>query len=352
MIKRIGILGLCMMLVLTGCGMPDAVADEMEAVCASAGFTGDVKNDYDSFSEAVARGEEHTETLAVSQKMGERMEALAVFLEKAKESELIEVDAEDWEEMEEEEEEKEEEEEEGETDGLSEQLSELKDWRSHAEEKKSSFLGSKSSIYVCFSVERKRIGEFIQGMTEIGFDGLALPNAATGGCTTRQVLQGMIISLENYEDDAAYEVTIEIPTTHFAYPDKYKDLIENHMRDAFIVNGIFCGGDLELVSFSGSSNSPVNRYIKDAEVCFKDGKALQMNITIEEDSPKKGDPLFTDKEKEELTALIAWMTGDAEGSGAFVDGLGKNSESSGTLGSRKWYRTWRWADGTELVRFQ
>lgn len=343
MIKKIGIAGLCMVVLLTGCGMPDAVADELAVVRSSAGFTGDGEEDSVAFAEAVFNGEEKGEKVAVSRTMGERMEKLAAFLEKALKEGVISSTGSDLEE-----------EDEDETEDIDVKdeigLSDLKDWKSCAHEGEyTSFLGQKSIITVSFAVGQKKIKEFLQGMAGIGFDGLALPNEASGGFS-QQVLQGMMFDLDSY-DGGFCNILIEIPVFQFAYPEKYKDLLENHMRNAFCVNGIFCGGDIELLSFTGSQNSAANGYIKNAEICFKDGKALQMNLTIQ-DFSRKNDALFTEEEKADLTGLLTWMTGDAEGSKSFVEGLGENSESSGTLGSRSWYRTKKGMQWTELIRFQ
>ena len=157
---------------------------------------------------------------------------------------------------------------------------------------------------------------------------------------------------EDYGSTGKYDITVEVPVYSLVYPEKYRDLLDAHMKNAFCLSAVFCGGDLELVSFTGSRWSPVNQYTKRAEVIFKDGKPLQMNITIDEGFRGKEGELFTEAEKEDLTGLITWMTGDQERSADFVENLGKSKEKSGTIGNRKWYRQEKWSAMAELIRFQ
>ncbi|MBO5073118.1 MAG: hypothetical protein J6C32_09155 [Eubacterium sp.] len=345
--KKIVMAGICMAVLFTGCGMPDAVADELERVSPSAGMAVYGEWQRDAFVGAVTEAEEHAEgtMVAVSQKTAERMEKLGAFLEKAMAEGLIDAgDGDGEEDMDEDE----------------TGVKDLKNWRTFAEDKTCIFMGSSSGITASFSVAADKIKEFLNGMTGIGFTGLAVPAKNEEDGYSEQVSQGMNFTMnyasdgedEDYGSTGKYDITVEVPVYSLVYPEKYRDLLDAHMKNAFCLSAVFCGGDLELVSFTGSRWSPVNQYTKRAEVIFKDGKPLQMNITIDEGFRGKEGELFTEAEKEDLTGLITWMTGDQERSADFVENLGKSKEKSGTIGNRKWYRQEKWSAMAELIRFQ
>lgn len=342
--KKIIMAGICMAVLFTGCGMPDTVADELERVSSSVGMAGDNEWQAKAFAETVEKGEGHTEGTAVSQKTAERMEKLGSFLEKAKAEGLINAEYDDMED-----EEIDEEDEEDDVTGVED----LKNWRTFAEEKNSIFMGTSPGVTASFGVAAGKIKEFLERMAQIGFDGLAAPTEETGGYS-EQASQGMNFSImyDNEDSDSGYQITVEVPVYSLVYPEKYKDLLDGHMKNAFYLSAVLCGGDLELVSFTGSRNSPVNLCTKRAEVVFKDGKPIQMNIMIEEGQLDKGEELFTEAEKEDLTGLITWLTGDKEKSADFIENFEKSREKSGTIGNRKWYRQEKWASMAELIRFQ
>ena len=347
--KKIIMAGICMAVLLTGCGMPDAVADELERVSPSAGAAVYGEWQRDAFAGAVTEAEENAEgtTVAVSQKTAERMEKLGAFLEKAMAEGLISAKYDDMED-------EEIDEEDGEDDEDDETgVEDLKNWRTFAEEKSSIFMGTSPCVTASFDVAEGKIKEFLERMAQTGFDGLTAPTEETGGYS-EQVSQGMNFSImyDNEDSDPGYQITVEVPVYSLVYPEKYKDLLDAHMKNAFYLSAVLCGGDLELVSFTGSRNSPVNLCTKWAEVIFKDGKPIQMNIVVEEGELDKGKELFTEAEKEDLTGLITWMTGDQEKSADFIENFEKSREKSGTIGNRKWYRQEKWASMAELIRFQ
>lgn len=355
--KKIWILGVCLMFLLTGCGMPDAVADELKEVSREAGFA-DGEESARRFVKAYEAGEECMEKVKQSEIMAGRLDALAAFLEKKvadgtasigdHDEEQEELDKEVWDE-----EGLDEENEEGlayktiRSDTMQE-LEDLKNWRDHVDDSKV-FSGMPATLTVNFYVEQDKIAGFLRGLEEIGFQGISLPAEEYHlyGSVISQGVSFNIVNVPGY-----YHLSLEVLSDKFAYPEKYADLLENHMRDAFITEGIMCGGDLDYIVF-GSGMDEVNcNYAKNVELYFKEGRVLQMNLKIWAHTSERGGELFTEQEKKDLSGLFAWVTGDEKGAESFIEGLKDNDEKEGTLGSCKWYRSQNKAEGKELIRIQ
>lgn len=355
--KRIGILGVCMALLLTGCGMPDAVEDEWKKLARLSGFSNGTKEEQGDLGDWISNyeeGEEYKEKIKVSEQREKELDALAGFLEEKQKEELIYVgevdyDIHDYEE-----------------DGvedistdsdekadLTADFQELREWRNYdymTGDRKKVFMGNASSISGYFSVEKNKMGDFLEGMEEIGFVGLKVPEGKDKWYT-HQVCRGIEFDITE-ENENTYSVSYQLSEDSIAYPEKYTGLLEDHMRDAFSLARVMCGGDLEFIAFRGSQCEPDSSYNKNVEIYFKDRVVLQMNLLLQENYDEGEGEFFTEREQKDLTGLLTWLTGDAAGSESFIKGFGESREKEGTLGDRKWYRTKAWGSGEEYVRFQ
>lgn len=79
--KKIWMAALCAAMLLTGCGIPDAVADECRRVARSAGFAGSAE-DKAAFQRAVRRSEGQWEPAVISADREQKIDSLVEFLEK------------------------------------------------------------------------------------------------------------------------------------------------------------------------------------------------------------------------------------------------------------------------------
>lgn len=352
MTKKVWILVMCLVFLLTGCGMPDAVADEVKEVSRQAGFA-DGEESVQRFVKAYEAGEECMEKVKQSEIMAGRLDALAAFLEKKLadgtacigdyNADTEELDAEEWDGEDPEEEH-----------GLSQMdnnsylMKNLKNWRNDVSGSKV-FSGTSSVLEANFYIEQSKMPGFLQGLEEIGFQGISLPQEEyqINSYMVSQRVGFSIAFVPGY-----YYVTLSVSSDNFAYPEKYADLLENHMQNAFSTEKIMCGGDLDYISFQGSTDQPGYNYSKGVELYFKEGKVLQMNLEIWPYSSERGGEFFTEQEKRDLSRLFAWVTGDEKGAESFIEGLEESNEKEGTLGSYKWYRSKNKAEGRELIRIQ
>ena len=352
MIKKVWFLGISLVFLLTGCGMPDAVADELMEVSRETGFA-DGKESAERFIKAYDKAEEDcTEKVKQSEIMAKRLDALAAFLEKKVAEGTASIgdyhadeeglDDDRWYEgvMDEEDGQ-------SHTDLMSD-LERLKNWRNDAGNTKV-FSGTPDVLAANFYIEIDKMPGFLQELGEIGFQGLSLPTKEYH-LQADQISQGVGFCIAHVS--GYYHVSVWVVSDHFAYPEKYTDLLENHMRDAFMTESIICGGDLDYISFEGSTDEPLNNYFKTVELYLKDGKVLQMNLKSALNSSETGGELFTEQEKKDLSELLAWMTGDEKGAQSFIEGLAGNNDTEGDLGNYKWYRSKDKTSGMELIRIQ
>lgn len=353
--RKIWVLGACIIFLLTGCGTPDAVADELKHI--PAGFKGS-EADVAEVVDAIGLSQYTKEPCVVSEKMRERANALYECLVKMAHGEVIEVSGygEDWDE---------EDAELGEqkVEGPEEYLSEIKIWENEGfDEVGMGFLdGNTASWITSFRVRTEKMPELLKGLEEIGFTGLSQQSMEWG---YEEVSQGIKFcfspedgwagddsDIEHSDADVSkteylknrtdyYNVIVDLSVSSVYYPVKYADLIENHIGSAFFVQNIICGGYLEYISLRGGHCEGDSPYAKEIEIYFKDGSPLQMNLKMIRLGDGGSTPavLFTEQEKESLVSLLAWMGGDGKASEEFVAGLGEKGDREGSIGSRKWYR--------------
>lgn len=349
--KKVWILVMCLVFLLTGCGMPDAVADELKEVSRQTEFA-DGEESARRFVKAYEAGEKCMVKVKQSETMAGRLDALAAFLEKRMADGTVcagdynadteELDTEEWD---------------GEEYGIDQgnnisylmtDLENLKNWRDDVSDSKV-FSGTSSVLEARFYIEQGKMPGFLQGLEEIGFQGISLPPEEYQ-FNAYMVSQGVGFSIAYVP--GYYHVSLSVSSDEFAYPEKYADLLENHMKNAFSTEKIMCGGDLDYIAFQSSVDQPGYNYSKSAELYFKEGKVLQMNLEIWPYSSGRGGEFFTEQEKRDLCGLFAWVTGDEKGAESFIEGLEECNDKEGTLGSCKWYRSQSKEEGRELIRIQ
>lgn len=342
MVRKIWILGICMVFFLTGCGIPDAVAEELRIAEEPAGVDGS-KEDGRAFEKVMRQGESHTEPTVISQRMGSRLDALAGFLENVVKEKKIAVIME---------------EDEYTANSAFDQeagiiYGGLKDWRDETSTD-NFFLGYGTEISSFFRIGTEDAAGLLEGLEELGYEGLELPGHEEGGsCIV--VSQGVEFDITYicFQDiEPYYQFMITVPVMTYSYPKKYADLLENYMGDSFYAMNIVCGGYLEYIGFEGSRNHPQNNYEKKVEIYFKEEKPIQTNVMISVNDSEKEGEVFTEAEKKDLTGLLTWLSGDAKASEAFIAGFGVNKEKEGKIGSLEWYRAGSLGSGECLLRFQ
>lgn len=118
-------------------------------------------------------------------------------------------------------------------------------------------------------------------------------------------------------------------------PERYQSFLEENIKDGFVVKDISTGGFVDQIRLEGSKNEPGNPYDKTIFLYFRDG-ILQMEVSIGENGQKAEGRVFTEEEQGTVQALLASMTGDANGAAALVANFRLNEETEGTLGDRSW----------------
>lgn len=341
MVRKIWILGICMAFFLTGCGIPDAVAEKLRVVEMPVEVDGS-KEDAKAFGWAMGEGESHTEPAVISQRMGSRLDALAGFLEKAVgEKKIYPPYGKEYLQ---------------EANSASEKeaaqiYEELKNWRDETDAD-NFFLGNATNISSIFQVSSKDAAGILEGLAELGFEGLKLPDFGQSYVVVSQGVEFNITCTETGGGESKYQFLIEVMSLTCSYPKKYADLLDNYMGDSFHTMHIVCGGYLEYIGFEGSRNHPQDNYEKKVEIYFKEEKPIQTNLLISVIDPEKEGEVFTEAEKKDLTGLLTWLSGDAAASEAFIAGFGENEDREGKIGSLEWYRAGSLGSGECLLRFQ
>ena len=340
--KKIWMAALCAAMLLTGCGIPDAVADECRRVARSAGFAGS-EEDKAAFQRAVRRSEGQWEPAVISADREQKIDSLVEFLEKKAaagtirllESAFSESDISDaWEEDE---------------DDAEGDFSEFRTWKTDIETEKKVFRGEGELLEGSFYVRGDQMPEVLQGLSRIGFGPVELPDADME-YYSQQVLGGVGFTFSYDTDRKEYSVYLELNMDSLVYPERYGELLENQMRDAFMVSRIVCGGELEFIAFQGGDDPAGSSYSKAVELFFKEGRVLQAEIGLRQDSFRKGGLLFNEEERRDLTGLLTWFAGDAGEAERFLKDLEEKNGKEGTIGGSRWYRFREGMEGEERVR--
>ncbi len=344
--KKTWMAAVCAAILLTGCGIPDAVADECQRMARSAGFAGS-EEDRAAFERAVRRSEGQWEPVVVSADREQKIGSLVEFLEK-KAAEgtirLLENPSSDsdvsyiWEEEEDDEEM-----------GMDGDLSELKNWRTDMETEKKVFRGEGELLEGSFFVSGDQMPELVQGLSRIGFGPAELPDAGME-YYCQQILGGVGFTFSYDEETEEYTVYLGLNTDSLVYPERYAELLENQMRNAFMVSRIVCGGELEFIAFQGGEDPTGSSYSKDVQIFFKEGRVLQVEIGLRRDSFREGNLLFNEQERRDLAGLLTWMAVDAGEAERFLTDMEEKNGKEGALGGGRWYRFREGREGEQRIR--
>lgn len=149
-------------------------------------------------------------------------------------------------------------------------------------------------------------------------------------------------------DDSPYAyVQISMSPYHVKYPASLGDILKNKLQNGFTVQYIKSEGYLQAVEIFAAAFGAESPYSKDGIIYLKDGKLLQIDMYIqqpewfvkreEEGIYQKGlDVFFTEAEAKTFAGLLEMFGVNNSDALAFTEKVGRDSGSKGTIGDVSW----------------
>lgn len=342
--KKIVMAGLLCCVMLTGCGMPDKVSDMLQDIDVEMLNT---EEEIDAAIEQVSDGEE---AWVLSQRRQQQILELKEFLVEQKKKGVLKIEYDD------------------ESD-----KSLLEKWAVAKQPDDESFFryDSDSNSYWNLSFrDEESLMQFFRDLEKLGYTGMTEPvkkgmvkisdedgDFIPGASLKRK---GITFRVDRLEGDSYALVMIQVSRSSIRYPASLQELLENVLTDTFSVEYIKSGGYLQAVKIYRESSLTDSPYDENILLYLKDGKLLQMEMTIcesswvidmqEQGKLKMPDTFFTQEECETLKKMLLMLGADESSAQDFLTKLSPKSDRSGSIGSAKWYlkeTTEMYASGSE-----
>ena len=216
-----------------------------------------------------------------------------------------------------------------------------KEWTDYA------FEGFQFSISIQEEESWQKLAKLLEQNGYTGLVGVQAPKNDQRDIVSQGVvfeLRGPTVYMESdymFESEIEMEasgiqLTINVSKYSLCYPEKFS-FLETIIEDGFFMNGLDMGGYLERVSLTGSCNEPKNQLQKSIDIYMKEGKPIQIEITAAGEVTNTAETLFSEREKTTVANLLAQVTGDKAAADAFVE-IGVRPDKKGSVGKWNWYR--------------
>lgn len=211
--------------------------------------------------------------------------------------------------------------------------------------KKSTDMVFGGDLVLSFTLQNgeKDLEELLKRMEKIGYkDMKGYTTEQYGACSF--VRQGLLF--QSYvEKDVSEEGTVKrklvsfdilVPAARYCYPKRYEELIEKTIGDGFYLLKAYTGGYMDCLMLQSSWNDPGNPYNKQVFFYLKDEKPLQLEVKIWENADKADGPVFSADERQTIINLITQMTNNSSEATAFVSNFRIDGDKEGKLGDKEW----------------
>ena len=342
--KKIVVVGLMMTILLTGCGVPDRVAEEAKKI--QKGYI----SDYDEVKQINTKIRDFEkqeisfgEDSVISAKQSEKIKLLYETLERLKREGLFEdkyIEFQDWHEGKDE------------FTGaekrarLEEYIYGKRSWKEWA----SSFF-----TYDSWLKTEEDYMHLAEELEKVGFTGLKDVKLTGQQDYAKVCANGIQFDIWLYYRDESnaelesIDVVARVEKKDFFYLPQFAEWMEEKVDNGFVLTGLDYEGYLQRLVYTGSYSINTQEYTgdrtegitpfqKSIEIYMKNNEFLQMEIDMTGTQSKKGELVFSEEEKGTVKNFIAWASGDEEGAKEFVEKPTADGDKKGTIGNCEWYR--------------
>ena len=321
--KRIIVLGLMISILLTGCGVPDRVKEEMDKVKVEARFDKKFYNELKTnAASAATKNNKVANSYRFSEEKKQQILQLYALITEKEEKKLLkeyyeynELDSEG---------------------GYVELEKPGKELEKYLNQETYEI----NSMYT-ISFRMKKEKEFInllQELTKLGYT--ELENCIPKDESTSDydvISQGIKFNIYKVFNEDIFFMDISIKGTEVPSIPQFDTEMQKSLGEVFWNNSINVGGDIDCYVYTGSMNEKNNSYQKSIYIYVKDEKIIQMEIAVEGER-KASQPYFSTQEQEALKKILAAMSQDEKAAETFLASVSADSPDKGEFGTCKWYR--------------
>lgn len=332
--KRIVAAGLIAGILLTGCGAPDVIKDEAKKAAADCPFLSSEEEIQEALKAVGEKKDSGPKEISVFQRqclknLEEAIQKDSFLKARYGENDDVEIEDDsgaDYIEVDE-----------------SEEPS-LHNWIQPDKKKQEEIFSWNMEVpFTIKNGDGKDLDGILSRLEKLGFEGLRgySPGQYGNIAFVRKGMLFRVVEEEEYQEDGSVkrellEVDVRVPEARYYYPKKYEEIIEKSIVDGFFLTNLHTGGYADCLMLQGSWNDPVNPYNKQMMFYLKDGKPLQLEIKIWENREKAEGLVFSAYEKQTVTNLLRYMTGNSSEAAAFVSNFRTDGDTEGKLGDKTW----------------
>lgn len=322
--KKVIAVGLMLVTLLTGCGVPDPVREEVKNI--DVGFISSKKDvGYVFHQYRTAYGKNDVEMVKmISDEQEQRMKDLVEYLRQKNEKKEFLGYSEEIRKVGEENNDT------SETKGKSEEITEYMEqeivW------KETDRLGD-CLVFTIQTYKRSQMKALIEDFKVLGyggFDDVILSEEVVSNKVSSECVE--------FEFFDSHYLEIYIRKSELFTPKTFASFINDYVETGFSVKEVTTGGYLERLVLESNylADEEGNRSRKLFYIYFKNQKFFHLEIFVEQDS--EGEMFFSEEEKKTAENILTLVTGDGKGSAKFVSGEIMGTEKKGTIGKCNYYR--------------
>jgi len=176
----------------------------------------------------------------------------------------------------------------------------------------------------------------VEGLKKIGYESLEKINSLAGVANEVIVSDGVSFTYMNGSEN--YVLKIEVKKADMFAPVQFSTIVSDCVENGYSAIEMTTGGYLDRIVLVGDSSVDKKQESRGQAIYIylKEGKFLQMEIIIENRNKKEA--LFSENQKRTVENILTWVTGDAEASHAFVAGATTDIQKKGKVGNCNFYR--------------